>query len=255
LGGGLLGATASRIRGKSAPPDFGPALKILTNQGRPQQTSIRFPINVPSSAPVPPSRLTESNLRAVEKIQQASLLITHPPPVVDEHHAKPSTKHGEHTVADGSDWYGRLMSRLQRLNTKLPTGDDVLRASQGSDVSIEKPREVDRSIEKSREAMCPSRSPGVLPRAGMPMFGLTGSRDQLRQQLQLNVNEEAPSVVVMKEASAPATVNQSMTVPQPLSDQRVCAPLDGENASMLLCELPSREERREMHAGAIYDSP
>lgn len=224
LAGAKLAAQA-RARGKSAPPDTGPPLKILESKGRPLQTNARFPAAVlPSSVlPVNNSRLTESNLKAVASMQKASSLRppASAPALISEPTAPPQVAAGENADVEGSEWYSRLMSRLQRLSHKPSAAEEAPRIHLLGEASLTSAPEQDR---------------GVRPRGTAPTFGRTSSRDQLRQQLQLNVNEEAP-VVLTREAPA---------VTPPL-DQRVSAPLDGEHASMLLSELPGRDERRDIH--------
>lgn len=240
---GVMRASTARIRGKSAPPDLGPDLKILVQKARAQQANIRFPVAAPAAPAVAPpgaSRLTERNLTVVAALQKVS-----------ENLNKPSAGTGEHTEVEGAEWYSRLMSRLQRLNSKMPVVDDKTLPPKWGEVPRTPPPEVDH---------------GVAARGAGPVLGLSGSREYLRRQLQLNVDEEAPQVVIPREATPGGANpnNRSMMAGDPLvpgpphtmpTNETASAPLDSKDASMLLCELPSREERREMHSSAFHDGP
>merc|ERR1719223_426447 len=97
-----------------------------------------------------------------------------------------------------------------------------------------------------------------------PPLGLTsmGSRETLRQSLRLDVNVETPVATSHREDNLNRTADAGRDLEkyrdrggsaQQLTE-KASAPLDGsEQASMLLCELPSREERREMHAVVFHD--
>lgn len=236
-------ASTARIRGKSAPPDLGPDLKILVQKARAQQANIRFPVAAPAAPAVAPpgaSRLTERNLTVVAALHKVS-----------ENLNKPSAGTGEHAEVEGAEWYSRLMSRLQRLNTKMPVVDDKTLPPKWGEVPPTPPPEVDH---------------GVAAGGAGPVLGLSGSREYLRRQLQLNVDEEAPQVVIPREATPGGANpnNRSMMAGDPLvqgpphtmpTNETASAPLDSKDASMLLCELPSREERREMHSSAFHDGP
>lgn len=204
----------SRARGKSAPPDMGPPLKIL--------------VNMKKAAPVPPIRLTESNLAAVTAQSKAKDQI-----------GKSSAEVGanDNDSVQGSEWYGRLMSRLHRLNSKIGP-DDAQRKPPLQNTDVPSPTsEPDRGLRSAPAAL-----------------GLSRSQELLRTHLYLDVNEKPPPVLPPAMArEGPTSANQPRTLPATHGNEPAGAPLESQSASMLLSELPSREERRELHAVAFYD--
>jgi len=245
----VIGVPTALSRGKSAPPDLGPPLKILVNQAamRAQQQSGNAVV-VPS-LPLPvggfAGRLTEGNVRAAAALQQANDSLNQVSGLGNS-----NAHQGVKTDGEGSDWYGRLMSRLQRLNQKH---EDTPRTA---------PSGAATPPLLSHSQGLPNRGAGPMA----PPLGLTsmGSRENLRQSLRLDVNVDTPYATSNREDTLNRTADAGRdlekyrggsTQPvQPASNEKASAPLDGsEQASMLLCELPSREERREMHAVVFHD--
>lgn len=238
---GLIGTVTARPRTKSAPPDLGPPLKIL--QRKAAESSPQITLQVPGPAPTG-GRLTESKLKAIAKFRQSNgnLSALGGAPSLLEKVSQRRKAHNESMASganadsEGPEWYSRLMSRLQCMNSKLPGAEDAPRPPLRGEAPPTPPKQDESGLGGHR----------IGPN---PALNLSGSRHEILSRLRLDVEEEAPRVLTTREARPPP--QQPPTVGETSG-----APLDGSPASMLLHVLPTRDERRELHAVSFaYDGP
>lgn len=227
-GGSRLSATlamqAARQRGRSAPPEMGPLLRSMMMQvgtkGDASSSSRLGPIG--------------------HHLQEASRKVSHADTAVTS-----SAVAG--ADVQGSEWYARLMSKLQRLNPKPSAAEPVPTLPPGQAFPGGRQQQIRRQLQLPVEGdvQAPqaamvregiSRQPSLrLDVAGEPLGpastrDASANRQSLRQQLRLEVDSEASS--------------RPRTPPLPA---QVVEPMEPEN-SVLLSALPSRDDRREWHA-------
>jgi len=226
-GAARLSATSTmqvpRQRGRSAPPEMGPLLRSMMMQADASSSSRLSPIG---------QSLQEMSRKASRAADIASA---------------PST--GAASDVQGSEWYGRLMSKLQRLNPTMTTAESLPKPAPGRPPSGGRQQQIRRQLQlhvegdvqaqpaTAIEGIC--RQPLRLDVASEPLLCASTGRDafanrqHLRQQLRLDTESE--------------TSSRPRTPPIP---PQVAEHIEPESASVLLSALPSRDDRREW-AGAF----
>lgn len=161
----------------------------------------------------------------------------------------------ERIDVEDADWYARLMSRLERLNPKLSSANQAPRKLNFGGVAPSRP---DEPEDRHEDSCLPSgnlyhvRQQLRLGAAASgpcdpePRDSPQGSIEHMRHQLHLDVNTALPPLV----PRVPSGAGRSLGI-SPAAAQ-TAEMFDGKDNSILLSQLPGREERRELHLAALH---
>jgi len=229
-----LSATAAlqvaRRRARTTPPEMGPLLRNMTMQAEASSASRHSPL--------------------AQLLKEISQKVPH-------EDCAPTTDAA--SDVQGSEWYTRLMSKLQRLNPKLPASESMPRLASSQPQLGRQQQQQQQQLR--RQLQLPVEN-GVRAHPAIAKEGGITLGASSRQTLQSAVGSEPLLCTSIPRDASLRRLQElrldvdtdSVTLPwTPPIPLQAAEHVEPENTSVLLSALPSRDDRRERHAVALYE--